>query len=66
MRSVELGQSALVGWRGKVAEGVAAPISARTRLSAEQVEALVGGVFFALGVYYVAGTIARVLKRARE
>ena len=55
------GQSALVGWRAKVADGVAEPVSRRTPLSDEQVRAVLGGLFFALSVVYVAGTIKRLL-----
>jgi len=65
VNAAELGQSALVGWREKVAAGVARPVSDRTRLSDEQVRALVGGLFFALAVYYVAGTLRRASAAAR-
>lgn len=55
------GQTALVGWRAKVADGVAEPISRRAPLSDEQVRALIGGLFFALSLVYVIGTIKRLL-----
>jgi hypothetical protein len=55
------GQAALVGWRAKVADGVAEPISRRAPFSDEQVRALLGGLFFALSLLYVIGTIRRVL-----
>ena len=54
-------ESALVGWRAKVADSIAEPVSRRTPLSDDQVRVLLGGVFFALSVVYVAGTIKRLL-----
>lgn len=55
------GQAALVGWRAKVADGLAEPMSRRSPLTDEQVRALVGGLFFALSLVYVIGTIKRLL-----
>jgi hypothetical protein len=60
-----LGQSALVGWRDRVAKSVAGPVSERTGLSDEQVRALVGALFFALAVYYVVGTLRRAVTTVR-
>ena len=60
-----LGQTALAGWREKVASGVAGPVSDRTRLGDDQVRALVGALFFALSVYYVIGTLRRAFAQAR-
>jgi hypothetical protein len=57
------GQAALVGWRAKVADGLAEPMSRRLPLTDEQVRALVGGLFFALSLVYVIGTIKRLLTR---
>lgn len=65
MDTSELGRTALVGWREKVAAGVAGPVSERTRLADEQVRALVGALFFALAVYYVVGTVRRALATIR-
>jgi hypothetical protein len=65
MNSAELGQAALVGWRERVATGIAGPVSERTGLSDGQVRALVGAVFFALAVYYVAGTLRRAMTTVR-
>lgn len=55
------GQTALVGWRAKVADGVADPVSRRTPLDDQQVRALIGGLFFALSLVYVIGTLKRLL-----
>lgn len=60
-----IGQTALAGWRRPVGERIAAPIASRTRLSAEEVQALVGAAFFALAVYYVATTSARAVRELR-
>ena len=42
-----LHQSALVGWRGKVSEALAGPLSRRTPLSADQVRIVLALTFFA-------------------
>jgi hypothetical protein len=65
MDAAELGQTGLVGWRERVASGIAGPVSDRTSLSAEQARALVGGLFFALAVYYVVGTLRRAMASVR-
>jgi hypothetical protein len=62
----ELGQTALVGWREKVANGIARPVSSRTGVGAEAVRATIGVLFFALSVYYVASTLRRALEAARS
>jgi hypothetical protein len=63
---VEVGETALVGWRVKVADAVAEPLAERTPLSADTVRAILGATFFLLSVYYVAGTIARAARAARS
>jgi hypothetical protein len=60
-----VGEAGLVGWRAKVAETVAPAAARRTPLSEDQVRALVGALFFALSVYYVVSTSARIAKAAR-
>ena len=60
--TIEIGKQGLVGWRKKVGERVAGPVSERTGLSSDQVEALVGATFFALSLYYVASTAARAAR----
>jgi hypothetical protein len=62
----ELGQTALVGWREKVANGIAHPVSSRTGVGEEAVRATIGVLFFALSVYYVASTLRRALEAARS
>jgi hypothetical protein len=56
MDKTALGKTGLAGWREKVADMVADPISGRTPLDSEQVRALVGATFFVLSVYYVVST----------
>jgi hypothetical protein len=59
MDAVRLGKQGLVGWREKVADGLAGPLSSRSPLSEDQVRALIGAAFFALSVYYVVDTVRR-------
>jgi hypothetical protein len=66
VNATEVGRAALVGWREKAAAAVARPISDRTRLSDDQVRAVVGAVFFVLSVSYLAGTVRRALAAARS
>lgn len=66
MDTTQVGQTALVGWREKVAAGIARPLSDRTPLGDEQVRALVGALFFVLSVIYVIGTVRRALDAARS
>ena len=65
MDATELGQTALVGWREKAADGVAGPLSERTPLAEEQARAVVGALFFALAAYYVIATLWRALRTAQ-
>lgn len=62
---VELGNLAAVGWRAKVADVVAEPVSKRAPLDPEQVRALVGALFFALSVVYVVKTTRAAAQRIR-
>jgi hypothetical protein len=63
--ATDLGQTALVGWRDKVANGVARPVAGRTSLEEEPVRAAIGALFFALSVYYVVSTLRRALGVSR-
>jgi len=64
MKVEKLGEQALVGWRAKLADAVADPVSRRVPLSSEQVRALVGALLFVLSVYYVIGTARRMMQEA--
>ena len=61
-----LGQAALVGWRKRLADVTAPPVANRAPASEDQVRAVIGAAFFLLSVYYVATTIARMAKAARD
>ena len=61
--ATKAGQAGLKGWREKVADGVAEPVSDRTPLSEEQVRAAIGAAFFLLAVIYVARTIADLVRQ---
>jgi hypothetical protein len=60
--AAKLGQAGLVGWRRKVGERVAEPLSRHTRLTLEQALAIVGAAFFVLTVR----RLVRMLGAARE
>jgi hypothetical protein len=61
-----LGHAGLVGWRKAIADRAAPAAAKRAPFSEEQVRATIGVAFFALSVYYVGSTIARVIKTARS
>jgi hypothetical protein len=60
MDAITVGKAGLQGWRGKVADAVAAPVARRSGLSDDQVRAAVGALFLALSVLYVAGAAKRL------
>jgi len=55
--ATRVGQAGLQGWREKVADGLAEPLSDRTPLDEDQVRALIGSIFFILSVMYVVKTL---------
>ena len=57
-----LHESALVGWRGKVGDALAGPVSHRTKLTADQVRLVLALVFFLSSVYYVVATVRRAVR----
>jgi hypothetical protein len=64
--ATRMGQAGLQGWRTKVGASVAGPVSRRTRLSDDQVRAVVGAVFFVLALLYVAKALRAGTRAARE
>ena len=62
--ATQVGQAGLQGWREKVADGVAGPLSDRTPFDEDQVRALVGSVFFVLSVMYVVKTLRAAAARS--
>jgi hypothetical protein len=63
MDTVKMGQAGLKGWRGKVADVVAPPVSRHAPVTDEQIRAVVGGLFFVLAVVYVVGVVKQLLDR---
>ena len=61
-----IAQAGLVGWRKAVADGVAPRASRRAPVSEEQVRAAIGAAFFLLSLYYVASTVARMIRSAQS
>ena len=57
----QLGSAGLSGWRAKVGDAVAGPVSRHSRADADQVRAAVGLLFFALSVFYVSKTLKQAL-----
>ena len=62
MDKVALGQAGLAGWRKKVGDAVAPPVAGHSPMSADQVRAAVGALFFVLSLVYVIGTVRRLLR----
>ncbi len=63
--ATRLGQAGLQGWRAKVGETVAQPVAKRTPLSADQVRAAVGALFFVLSVLYIVKSVREASRVAR-
>lgn len=64
-KAVKVAQSGLQGWRSTLADNVAAPVSSRTPLSPDQVQAAIGALFFALSVSYVIKTVRSAAREMR-
>ncbi|HWC32408.1 MAG TPA: hypothetical protein VG709_04700 [Actinomycetota bacterium] len=62
MDATRLGQTALFGWREKVADAVAK----RAPIRSEQARAAIGAVFFALALRYVIQTARRAARETRS
>ncbi len=61
-----IAQAGLVGWRKTVADRVAPRAASRAPVSEEQVRGAIGAAFFLLSLYYVASTIARMIRSAQS
>jgi hypothetical protein len=61
MDTVKMGQAGLQGWRGKVADVVAPPVSRHSPVTDDQIRAVVGGLFFLLSVVYVVGVVKQLV-----
>jgi hypothetical protein len=63
-KAVEIGSASLTGVRGRVAKSVAKPIAQRTGLTREQVEAILGFLILAYGIYQVVRPLLRAARRS--
>jgi hypothetical protein len=59
-----LGESALTGWRGKAGRAVARPIAERTRWTEEQIEAVLGLLILAYGLYRLLRPVFTAMREA--
>ena len=59
---VDVGRSALTGWRGAVARPLAKPIAERTRFSEEQVEAIIGLALLGYAIYRLVRPVVRAVR----
>jgi hypothetical protein len=66
MDAVAIGKSAATGWRSKVADAVAKPVSKVAPVEPDQVRAAVGATFFLLSLYYVIQTGRRAAQLIRS
>jgi hypothetical protein len=57
-----LGESALQGWRRRVADTAAPPLAGVTPLNEEDVRAWIGLAFVAFAAWYLGSTAARFLR----
>jgi hypothetical protein len=64
-KSKQFGHAGLVGWRKAIADGVAPKAAERGPFSEDDARAAIGALFFALSLYYVVSTIARIVRTAR-
>jgi hypothetical protein len=62
---VALGKSAATGWRARVADAVANPVSRLAPVERDQVRAAVGATFFLLSLRYVIQTSRRAARQIR-
>ncbi|MGY1828422.1 MULTISPECIES: hypothetical protein [unclassified Blastococcus] len=64
MDAITLGKAGLKGWRARVADAVAGPVSQRAPVTDDQVRAVIGAVFLALSVMYVVKAAKDLASRA--
>lgn len=65
-RPQRLAAAGLQGWRAKVGDALAEPVSRHTPLDADQVRAVVGAAFLALALVYVAKAGTALARALRE
>jgi hypothetical protein len=63
--ATKLGTAGLQGWREKVGDKLADPVSEKTPLDRDQVRAAIGALFFVLSVMYVVKTVKAAADQVR-
>jgi hypothetical protein len=66
MNVTAMGRAGLTGVPGRIGQQVAGPVSERTPLSREQVEALFGALLLAYAIYRFAKAMAQVWRAGQE
>lgn len=61
----EMGKVGLTGFRGRVGERIATPVAERTRLTEDQVQAIIGGIFLLLTLWQFLKLVRRVIEAGR-
>jgi hypothetical protein len=61
-RAVTIGNASLTGVRGRVAKSVSEPVAKRTRLSREEVQAILGFLLLAYTVYRLVRPLIRATR----
>ena len=62
MNKTQTLEAGLIGWRERFAQKIEKPVSKRTPLTANQVRAIIGALFFLKSALYVARSIRRAIK----
>ncbi|MBW0114082.1 hypothetical protein [Pseudonocardia abyssalis] len=60
--TTRMGRQGLSGWRMRVGGPVSKQVARRTGVSPEAVQAVLGAAFFLSSVWYVAATIAAIVR----
>ena len=66
MNTAAVADATLRGWKGKLVDRMAQPVSERTSLSVDQIRALVGLALLALSVLAVIKRIQKVARAAQS
>jgi hypothetical protein len=64
-RALAIGNASLTGVRGRVARSVSEPVARRTRLSREEVQAILGFLLLAYTVYRLVVPLVRAAREQR-
>jgi len=62
METKNVGLAGLRGWRGSVANAVAAPVAKRSSFGEDQIRAVIGAIFLLLSLMYVIGALKDMLR----